>query len=119
MRDARKNAAGAIMMPDRVRAFVALTIAPEVEQAVADFIESMRTARDSRSGSISWIGRNKLHLTLRFLGDGVAASTLERLDGALAEIATATACFSIGIRGIGAFPRQQAVLDGLHGVQRS
>ena len=110
------------MMPDRGRAFVAFTMAPEVEQAVADLIKSMRTATDPRSGSIRWIGRNKLHLTLRFLGDDVAASTLERLDGALAEIATATASFSIDVRGIGTFPnlsRPRVIWVGLESTELS
>jgi 2'-5' RNA ligase len=92
-----------MMISDRVRAFVALRMAPEVEQAVIDFIASMQGATDSRSG-VRWISRNNLHLTLRFLGDRVAASTIERLDGALGEIATATVSFAIDVRGIGAFP---------------
>lgn len=91
-------------MVDSVRAFVALRMAPEVEQAVIDFIASMRTARDSSRDGVRWSGRNNLHLTLRFLGDRVAASTIERLDAAFGEIATATTCFGIDVRGIGAFP---------------
>jgi RNA 2',3'-cyclic 3'-phosphodiesterase len=90
-------------MPDRVRAFVALRMAPEVEQAIIAFIASMQRATQS-SSSVRWVGRNNLHLTLRFLGDRVAGSTIERLDGALGEIASATTCFGIHVRGIGAFP---------------
>ncbi len=91
-------------MLDSVRAFVALRMAPEVEQAVSDLVASMRTARNSNRDGVRWIGRNNFHLTLRFLGDHVAASTIERLDAAFGEIATATACFGIDVRGIGAFP---------------
>jgi 2'-5' RNA ligase len=43
-------------------------------------------------------------VTLRFLGNRVAGSTLDRLDGALGEIATATTCFDIDVPGIGVFP---------------
>ncbi len=91
-------------MPDGVRAFAGLKMAPEVEQAVADIIESMRVATAAHRGGIRWTSHNRLHLTLRFLGDAVTASRLERLDGALDEIATATACFDIEVCGIGAFP---------------
>lgn len=92
------------MMPDRVRAFVAIRMAPEVEQAVIDFIASMRTIGKSHRDGVRWIGRANLHVTLRFLGDRVAGSTLDRLDDALGEIATATPCFAIDVRGIGVFP---------------
>jgi 2'-5' RNA ligase len=107
---------------DGMRAFVALTLAPEVEQAVAEFIESMRTARTTRSDGIRWTSRNKLHLTLRFLGNGVAASTLERLAGALEEIANGTACFAIGVRGLGVFPnlsRPRVIWIGLESAELS
>jgi 2'-5' RNA ligase len=92
------------MMPDRVRAFVAIRMAPEVEHAVVDFIASMRTIGKSDLNAIRWIGHANLHVTLRFLGDRVAGPTLDRLDGALGEIATATTCFALEVRGIGVFP---------------
>jgi 2'-5' RNA ligase len=92
------------MMPDGVRAFVALKLAPAAEAAVADFIASLRAASDARGDGVRWTSRHKLHLTLRFLGDRVAASSLERLAGTLEEIAGATADFNIGVRGFGAFP---------------
>ena len=90
-------------MPDGVRAFVALKLAPAAEAAVADFIASLRAASDARRRR-PLDEPHKLHLTLRFLGDRVAASSLERLAGTLEEIAGATADFNIGVRGFGAFP---------------
>jgi RNA 2',3'-cyclic 3'-phosphodiesterase len=92
------------MMPDGVRAFVALKMALEVEESVADFIESLRIVAAARANGIRWTSRDKLHLTLRFLGDSVAASKLKRLGDALGDIAAATANFRIHVRGIGAFP---------------
>ena len=92
------------MMPDGVRAFVALKLVPPVEAAVTDFIASLRAASDAHGDGVRWTSRHKLHLTLRFLGDRVAASSLARLTRALNEIANATADFEIGVRGLGAFP---------------
>lgn len=92
------------MMPDGVRAFVALKLTPPVEAAVTDFIASLRAASDAHGDGVRWTSRHKLHLTLRFLGDRVAASSLARLTRALNEIANATADFEIGVRGLGAFP---------------
>lgn len=91
-------------MPDRVRAFVALRLSAEVEQAVADFIESIQPPGNPHGGGIRWVRRANLHLTLRFLGREVAAPALEQLDRALGQIASATAPFTIGVRGAGAFP---------------
>jgi len=111
-----------MMASDGMRAFVALTLAAEVEQAVAEFIESMRTALTTRSDGIRWTGRNQLHLTLRFLGNRVAASTLEPLAGALEEIANGTACFEIGVRGLGVFPnlsRPRVIWIGLKSAELS
>jgi 2'-5' RNA ligase len=93
----------ALMMPDYIRAFVGLRLSDEVELAVADFIESLQLS-SSANGAIRWVGRVNLHLTLRFLGDRVAASTLARLDRGLVRISAATAQFTIGVRGTGAFP---------------
>jgi 2'-5' RNA ligase len=98
------GAASAIVMPDGMRAFVALKLAPAVEEEVADFIASLRVTSDAPGDGVRWTRRDQLHFTLRFLGDRVAASSLERLAGALEEIANATAGFEIGVRGLGAFP---------------
>ncbi len=95
------------MMPDRVRAFVAIRMDPAVEQAVIDFIASMRTTGKSSCDGVRWVVRANLHVTLRFLGDRAAGTTLDRLDGALGEIATATTCFGIDVRGIGVFPNRR------------
>ncbi len=103
------------MMPDRVRAFVALRLSAEVERTVADYIESLRLPGESRGG-IRWVRRANLHLTLRFLGDRVGAATLERLDRELIRIAASTGCFTVGVRGTGAFPsltRPRVVWVGL------
>lgn len=92
------------MMPDGVRAFLAIRMAPEVEQAVIDFIASMQASGKSHRDGVRWIGRSNLHVTLRFLGDRIAGAALDRLDDALGEIATATPAFTIDVRGIGVFP---------------
>jgi RNA 2',3'-cyclic 3'-phosphodiesterase len=103
------------MMPDRIRAFVALRLSAEVERTVADFIESLRPPGNPRGG-LRWVRPANLHLTLRFLGDRVEAATLDRLDRALIQIAAATAGFTIGVHGTGAFPnltRPRVVWVGL------
>lgn len=90
-------------LPDKIRAFVALRMGVEVEDALAGFIETLRESSDG----IRWIRRVNLHLTLRFLGDEVAAEQLERLNPALERIAATTTPFVIGVRGTGVFPDPQ------------
>jgi RNA 2',3'-cyclic 3'-phosphodiesterase len=107
------------MMSGQIRAFVALRLSAEVERTVADFIESLRPPGNARS-AIRWVRRANLHLTLRFLGDRVEAPRLERLGRALIRIAAATPCFTIGVRGIGAFPhltRPRVVWAGLESIE--
>lgn len=99
-------------LPDRIRAFVAIRMNAEVEDALAEFID---TLRDSAKG-VRWTRRANLHVTLRFLGDEAAAEELERLNRALAQIAAATRPFLIEVRGIGVFPgatRPRVVWIGL------
>lgn len=103
---------GAAPFPDRVRAFVALRMSAEVEDALAEFVETLRAS----SSGVRWVRRANLHLTLRFLGDRVAAEQLEQVHQALKEIAARTAPFVIGVRGTGTFPnseRPQVVWVGL------
>ncbi len=107
------------MMPDRIRAFVALRLAAEVEQSVASFIESLQAANPPHH-AIRWVRRSNLHLTVRFLGDRVEAATLERLDRELGLIAAATAPFTVGVRGTGAFPnlaRPRVIWAGLESAE--
>jgi 2'-5' RNA ligase len=103
---------GPAPFPDRARAFVALRMSAKVEDALTEFIEILAA---SPSG-VRWVRRDNLHLTLRFLGDQVAAEQLERLSQALEEIAGSTAPFIIEVRGTGTFPnlkRPQVVWVGL------
>jgi 2'-5' RNA ligase len=87
-------------LPDKVRAFVALRMSAQVEEALAGFVETLR----GLSSGIGWTPRANLHLTLRFLGDRVPAEKLERLDCALEQIATTISPFAIEVRGTGVFP---------------
>ena len=87
-------------MADGIRAFVAIRLSPEVDEAVARFQASLRQL----GGDISWTRPASFHLTLRFLGNRVAPADVEKMIGGLAPIAAATAPFMVQARGAGAFP---------------
>ncbi|SRR5579875_3164394 len=87
-------------MADGIRAFVAIRLAPEIEDAIARFQNKLRKL----DGGISWTRPAAFHLTLRFLGNRVPPEIIEEMCRGLRSIADATAPFTVHARGAGAFP---------------
>ena len=87
-------------LPPAIRAFVAIRLARESEDAIARLIDSVR----DRASGVRWIAPTKLHLTLCFLGPAAPAERITELDGAIGGITAAYAPFDIVARGAGAFP---------------
>jgi RNA 2',3'-cyclic 3'-phosphodiesterase len=99
-----------------VRAFIALRMNEQVEDAVAKAIDELRRSHDS----VRWVPRANLHITLKFLGPAVDLRRLQRLTSGLQQLAAKTAPFEIAARGIGAFPdlrHPKAIWVGLHSVE--
>jgi len=87
-------------MAETVRAFVAIRLSPEVNEAVATFQAGLRRL----GGEISWTAPTNFHLTLRFLGNRVAPEVVMAMIEGLRPIASAVPPFTIYARGAGAFP---------------
>jgi 2'-5' RNA ligase len=99
-----------------VRAFVAIRMSEQVENAVAAMSDTIKRPRDG----IQWVPRAKLHITLKYLGPAVDPHRLERLTAGLHEVAMKTASFEVAARGLGAFPNLEhprAIWVGLHSVE--
>ena len=99
-----------------VRAFVAIRMSEEVEDAVAALSETIKRPSDG----VRWVPRANLHITLKFLGPSVDPHRLERLTAGLHEVATKTAPFEVAARGLGAFPNLEhprAIWVGLHSIE--
>lgn len=104
------------LLPETIRAFVALKMAAEVERELARFIAEMSALGES----IRWADRANLHLTLRFLGAAAPSRRIGPLGAALAKLAAHTPPFSVAARGIGAFPnlaRARVIWLGLQGAE--
>lgn len=102
--------------PKPVRAFVAIRMSEQVEDAIAASCDSIKHPGDG----IRWVPRANLHVTLKFLGPAVAPSRLERLTAGLREVAMKTAPFEVAARGLGAFPNLEhpnSIWVGLHSVE--
>ncbi len=99
---------------ERLRAFVAIRVSAQVENAIAALIEDLRSPRDG----FRWVSRANLHLTLKFLGPAVEAGKITALCPKLEQIAAGTAPFDVAARNVGGFPtldRPRIIWVGLEG----
>lgn len=95
-------------MPSR-RLFIAADISDEARGLAAAHIDGLR--RQATDVRVGWERPEKLHVTLKFLGN-VAEEMIAAINDAAAAVARSSAPFEITIAGTGAFPnaRQPRVL---------
>ncbi|HEX8455906.1 MAG TPA: RNA 2',3'-cyclic phosphodiesterase [Pyrinomonadaceae bacterium] len=86
-----------------MRIFCAVELPEEVRARIAAHIEEVRAAADGSTLKISWERTEKLHLTLKFLGE-LEATRLEALTRAATRAAAAGGKFAVALREAGAFP---------------
>jgi RNA 2',3'-cyclic 3'-phosphodiesterase len=99
-------------LPEKIRAFVALRLGAEAEDAIARFVGSLRQLQSG----IRWVRPANLHLTLRFLGAAIDSNLIPPVDEQLSAIAARTSPFKLCAHGTGAFPnleRPRAIWIGL------
>ena len=87
-------------LPAKVRTFLAIRVGDEVEAAIYRLIEELRAPNDG----VAWARRDKLHVTLKFLGAAIDSARLAPLAEAVAAVSGAAAPRQVRTRGIGAFP---------------
>lgn len=83
-----------------LRAFVALEIPPDLQQAVSDAVAPLQTAIGPL---VRWVPKQNIHLTLKFLGD-ISPANVEMLSQMLRAEAELFPCFDLHLRGLGSFP---------------
>jgi 2'-5' RNA ligase len=81
------------------RAFVAILLGEQARKAVAAQITRLRPL----SKAVTWVPPSGLHVTLSFLGDQTDEQ-LRDIMPALEEAAEGVSGFTMGLRGLGAFP---------------
>jgi 2'-5' RNA ligase len=82
-----------------VRLFIAINLPADVRSEVVAATASLRTA----APEVAWISDQRLHLTLKFLGD-VDEARLDELSAALAAVAGQHRELVMTVGGVGAFP---------------
>lgn len=83
------------------RIFIAIDISEEAREKTASYIDCLRRAFPMLR--VRWERPEKLHLTLKFLGD-VNDATLEKVQRAAMDIASAAGPFRLSLTGTGRFP---------------
>lgn len=83
------------------RIFAAIQLSDKARRKIGDYINRLR--RGHRNLRVGWEKREKLHLTMKFLGD-LDEERLEDLHGAVKKTATQIAPFVVDISGTGVFP---------------
>jgi 2'-5' RNA ligase len=91
--------------PDTSRLFVAVPVADDVRNSVAELMQELADApiEVRAPGQPRWVSVDGLHLTLRFLG-ATPNDRVPELGEALAAVARGVAPFRIELGGGGAFP---------------
>jgi RNA 2',3'-cyclic 3'-phosphodiesterase len=84
-----------------LRAFIAIEIPAEIQNAIAHSTASLRKALPKPL--IRWVAPQNVHLTLKFLGD-VPSTNLERLAETLQVEVASHGMFSMLVGGFGVFP---------------
>lgn len=84
---------------DSIRAFLALTVSPDVQKKLFTIGETL----SSQDVQASWEPAEKLHITVRFLGT-LPPVSLERVRNEIQPIASATCPFDLVFTHVGAFP---------------
>lgn len=82
------------MITTLYRLFVAVELSPGIRAALAGLQRPLAGA--------AWVRAEALHLTLRFLGAGIAVAQLERMHAALGAVAVPP--FTLEVCGVGQFP---------------
>ncbi|CAO0824116.1 RNA 2',3'-cyclic 3'-phosphodiesterase [Desulfarculales bacterium] len=98
-----------------MRLFVALELPPEVKQAASTVTVQLRLA----GANVKWVATQKLHLTLKFLGE-VAPEKLPGLKQAPSQALAGHKPLDLTVRGLSTpFPRSSASRCGLAGPDRA
>jgi 2'-5' RNA ligase len=98
---------------EQLRAFIAVTLPPEVRRLLAGFQANLKNT----AAPVKWVETENLHLTLVFLGN----TRQDTVPGILEAMRTAVAgahSFDVSVTGLGVFPdphRTRIVWAGLAG----
>jgi len=86
-----------------VRTFIAIELDEAIRTRLAQTAEALRGA----GCKVRWVTPERMHLTLKFLGE-IEPAALDAVAGAMATAAAGAGAFEIQVAGLGAFPPRGA-----------
>lgn len=87
-----------------IRAFIAIDLSDEAKAVLADVSGTL--ASQTTEGVVKWVEPQRMHLTLRFLGN-TPLDKLDELAAALDEVAQSHAPFKLNLDALGCFPNER------------
>jgi len=106
-------------MIQKIRAFIAIDLPQTVKAELAQ--TGARLARQLPAGSVRWVKPERMHLTLRFLGD-TAVLQLPAIATQLDELTAHHAPFNLHLDKLGCFPnrkRPRVIWAGMAGNENA
>lgn len=100
---------------EKIRTFIAVTLPAGVHEALGAI--SQELAPQVPEKSVKWVKPERMHLTLRFLGD-TPVNRLDDVTGGLDAVADASAPFTLHLDQLGCFPderRPRVIWVGVRG----
>ena len=94
------------MQAQTIRAFIAIALPPEVTAVLAHLSHTF--AKQIPDRAVRWVTADRMHLTLRFLGD-TAVHQLPTITTKLDSVTAAYAPFKLHLHEIGCFPNRQRI----------
>ena len=93
-----------------VRVFIALELPAELKAALTELIRTWQAQLTTKQAqkAVRWVQPEKMHLTLRFLGE-IAPTSLPPLAEALHKAIAPFAPFALTVQGSGAFPNERRI----------
>ncbi len=86
-------------MSEQIRTFIAIELPPSLRRALAQLQERLKRERLP----VRWVAPDKVHLTLKFLGE-IPAGQVQKVGEAAARITATTPPFDLEAGGVGVFP---------------
>ena len=84
---------------EKIRTFVAIELPEEVKEKIFEVQNSLRQER----ADVTWVRREGMHLTLKFLGD-VEVGTIDAVAAAVTAACRGTKELAISVEKVGGFP---------------
>ena len=92
------------MAADVIRTFIAVDLPPSVLEALGQVSSQLQEKLPDTP--VRWVNSQKMHLTLKFLGD-ISKENIGMVEKILHSEASKRQAMEIGIGGIGAFPKMR------------